>query len=107
MPVDLFQNCLRELVPFQQMPKVKQGRGIRHVFYTQIDSSKGVPWIDRAIELVRPHAGEITLGGDTDFTLTGGLDRWDQEGIKFIFAMDAHPKVVALAESLSEKNWER
>src|SRR6266403_5305948 len=27
-----------------------------------------VPWIDRAIELVRPRAGEITLRGDTDFT---------------------------------------
>jgi hypothetical protein len=66
-----------------------------------------VPWIDRAIELVRPHAGEITLRGDTDFTLTGELDRWDQGGIKFIFGMDAHRKVVALAESLSEESWER
>jgi hypothetical protein len=34
-----------------------------------------VPWIDRAIELVRPNAGEITLRGDTDFTLTAELDR--------------------------------
>jgi hypothetical protein len=34
-----------------------------------------VPWIDRAIELVRPYAGEITLRGDTDFTLSGELDR--------------------------------
>ena len=65
-----------------------------------------VPWIDRAIELVRPHAGEITLRGDTDFTLTGELDRWDQEGIKFIFGMDAHRKVVTLAESLPEESWE-
>src|SRR5678815_5412628 len=40
MPVDLLQNCLRKLVPFQQMPKVKQGRGIRHIFHTQINSSK-------------------------------------------------------------------
>ena len=52
-----------------------------------------VPWIDRAIELVRPHAAEITLRGDTDFTLSGELDRWDSQGIKFIFGMDAHPKV--------------
>ena len=65
-----------------------------------------VPWIDRAIELVRPHAGKITLRGDTDFTLTGELDRWDLDGIKFIFGMDAHPKVVALAVSLSEGSWE-
>ena len=31
-----------------------------------------VPWIDRAIDLVRPHAGEITLR-DTDFTLSDEL----------------------------------
>ncbi len=36
-----------------------------------------VPWIDRAIELLRPRAAEITLRGDTDFTLSAELDRWD------------------------------
>ena len=65
-----------------------------------------VPWIDRAIELVRPRAGEITLRGDTDFTLSAELDRWDSQGIKFIFGMDAHPKVVQLAESLPETTWQ-
>ena len=64
-----------------------------------------VPWIDRAIELVRPRAAEITLRGDTDFTLSAELDRWDGQGIKFIFGMDAHPKVVQLAESLPETAW--
>jgi hypothetical protein len=64
-----------------------------------------VPWIDRAIELLRPRAGEITLRGDTDFTLSAELDRWDSQGIKFIFGMDAHPKVVQLAESLPETTW--
>jgi Transposase DDE domain group 1 len=64
-----------------------------------------VPWIDRAIKLVAPHAGQITLRGDTDFTLTGELDRWDEQGIKFIFGMDAHPKVVNLAEAVSERAW--
>jgi hypothetical protein len=64
-----------------------------------------VPWINRAIALVRPHAGQITLRGDTDFTLTGELDRWDGEGIKFIFGMDAHPKVVQLAEGLAPEGW--
>jgi hypothetical protein len=34
-----------------------------------------VPWIDRAIEFVRPYAGQITLRGDTDFTLSAQLDR--------------------------------
>ena len=64
-----------------------------------------VPWIDRAIELVQPHAGAITLRGDTDFTLTGELDRWDGQGIRFLFGMDAHPKVVGLAEALPASAW--
>ena len=34
-----------------------------------------VPWIDRAIKLVAPLAGQITLRGDTDFSLTGELDQ--------------------------------
>jgi hypothetical protein len=54
---------------------------------------------------VAPHAGEITLRGDTDFTLTGELDRWESQGIKFLFGMDAHPKVVQLAEALPEEAW--
>jgi len=64
-----------------------------------------VPWIDRAIDQVRPVAGRITLRGDTDFTHTAQLDRWDQSGIFFIMGMDAHPKVVGSAEALSERSW--
>ena len=64
-----------------------------------------VPWIDRAVELVAPYAGEITLRGDTDFGLTGELDRWDGKAVKFLFGMDAHPKVVKLAEALPEEAW--
>jgi hypothetical protein len=65
-----------------------------------------VPWIDRAVDLVRPYAGEITLRGDTDFTLSGELDRWDEQGLKFIFGLDAHPKVVALADALAPEAWQ-
>ena len=64
-----------------------------------------VPWIDRAIHLVRPVAGRITLRGDTDFTHTAQLDRRDQEGIFFILGMDAHPKVVQLVEGLAGPSW--
>jgi hypothetical protein len=65
-----------------------------------------VPWIDRAIELVKPGAGQITLRGDTDFSCTAQLDRWDGQGTKFILGLDAHPKVVALAEALSARAWQ-
>jgi hypothetical protein len=64
-----------------------------------------VRWIDRAIALVKPVAGQITLRGDTDFTHTAQLDRWDQAGIGFILGMDAHPKVVGLAQALGERSW--
>ena len=71
-----------------------------------LTSSDGcVEWIDRAIGLVSPHAGSITLRGDTDFTLTGELDRWDEAGVGFVLGMDAHPKVVRLAGELPEEAW--
>ena len=44
-----------------------------------------VKWIDRAVELVRAHAGKICLRGDTDFSLTENFDRWDEEGTGFIY----------------------
>jgi hypothetical protein len=70
-----------------------------------VSHQDSVPWIDRAIELVKPVAGRITLRGDTDFTHTAQLDRWDRGGVFFILGMDAHPKVVGLAEALSERSW--
>jgi len=70
-----------------------------------VSHQDSVTWIDRAINLVRPVAGRITLRGDTDFTHTAQLDRWDQSGMLFILGMDAHPKVVQLAEALSERSW--
>ena len=56
--------------------------------------------------LVGPSAWlKKTPRGDTDFTLSAELDRWDEQGVKFIFGMDAHPKVVNLAEALPEQAW--
>lgn len=48
-----------------------------------------------------------TARGDTDFTHTAQLDRWDAAGRFFILGMDAHPKVVVLAEALPESAWQR
>lgn len=64
-----------------------------------------VAWIDRAIALVQPHAGSITVRGDTDFTHTAELDRWDDDGTNFILGMDAHAKVRGLAEALPADAW--
>ena len=58
--------------------------------------------LDKMIALCR-HAGfrGITVRGDTDFTQTKHLDRWDSAGdVRFIFGIDAMPNLVALAEDL-------
>ena len=74
----------------------------------QVASQSGsVEWIDRAVKLVAPVAGTVTIRGDTDFTHSAHLDRWDQEGRYFILGMDAHPKVRELAEELPAKAWTR
>jgi Transposase DDE domain group 1 len=69
--------------------------------------SGSVEWIDRAADLVEPVAGTVTIRGDTDFTHTAHLDRWHQAGRHFILGMDAHPKVVGLAQALPASAWKK
>jgi hypothetical protein len=66
-----------------------------------------VEWIDRAAELVGEVAGSVTIRGDTDFSHTAQLDRWNAAGLKFILGMDAHPKLVQLAQGLEPGAWTR
>jgi hypothetical protein len=63
--------------------------------------------IDQAAELVMQVAESVTFRGDTDFTHSAHLDRWDQEGHHFILGIDAHPKLVQLAEGLEKSAWQR
>jgi hypothetical protein len=72
-------------------------------------SYEGASWyLDRAARLCR-QAGfkRILLRGDTDFTQTRRLDRWDGDGYRFIFGMDARPNLVDLAENLPKTAWKR
>ena len=63
---------------------------------------------DRAIEVCR-RAGfrRIVLRGDTDFTQTRHLDRWDEQQVQFVFGMDARANVVKLAEEVPTADWQR
>jgi len=70
-----------------------------------VSHSGSVEWIDRAVERVSEVAGSVTIRGDTDFTHTEQLDRWDSAGRKFILGIDAHPKLVGLAEALEKQAW--
>jgi len=65
-------------------------------------------WIDKAIDLCR-RAGfrKVTVRGDTDFSQTTELDRWDAAGTTFVFGIDAMRNLVKTAESLPQKGWKR
>jgi hypothetical protein len=58
---------------------------------------------DKAAALCR-RAGfrKITFRGDTDFSQTRHLDRWDQGAIRFIFGIDAMANLKGLAERLPD-----
>jgi hypothetical protein len=58
-------------------------------------------YFDRAIAFCR-RAGfqKIHLRGDTDFSQTKHLDRWDADGATFTFGIDASPALKKLAENL-------
>jgi hypothetical protein len=63
-------------------------------------------YFDEAIALCRKAGFEtIRLRGDTDFTQTEHLDRWDADGVKFTFGIDATPALYALAEELPLSAW--
>ncbi len=62
--------------------------------------------LDQAVVLVR-RAGfvKVTLCGDTDFSQTEHLDRWDGDGVEFVFGFDAKANLVNMADSLPEEAW--
>ncbi len=62
-----------------------------------------VDYFDRAIALCR-QAGfkEIRLRGDTDYALTGQFDRWDDDGVRFVFGFDARINLIEAAESADD-----
>jgi len=70
-------------------------------------SSEGAArYIDRALDLCDT-AGfrDILIRGDTDFTQTKHLDRWQARGPRFIFGMDAMPNLTEIADNLPEELW--
>lgn len=60
-------------------------------------------YLDRGIELCR-RAGftDILLRGDTDFSQTQHLDRWDDDGVHFVFGYDARSNLKTRAADLDD-----
>jgi hypothetical protein len=69
-------------------------------------SSEAGPWIDRAIDTVASVFEKVWLRGDTDFSLTEHLDRWDQR-VSFVLGYNAYANLVEQAEALPRKAWRR
>ena len=69
-------------------------------------SKDAARWIDRAIKRVAPKFKKLLVRGDTDFSLTEYLDKWD-EMADFIFGYDARPNLVNMAEALDQSDWTR
>ncbi len=49
----------------------------------------------------------ITFRGDTDFSQTEHLDRWDAAGVRFLFGYDARANLITAADALPETAWMR
>ena len=66
-------------------------------------SQNAFNYLDKAADLCRA-AGfkKIRFRGDTDFSQTRYLDRWDDEGITFVFGINAMPNLVEIAQNLPE-----
>jgi hypothetical protein len=60
-------------------------------------------YLDRAVALCRRGGfRRVTIRGDTKFTQTKHLDRWDADGVRFIFGMDARENLKELAGHLDD-----
>jgi hypothetical protein len=64
-------------------------------------------YFDRSIRLCRRGGfRKILLRGDTDFTQTERLDRWDAAGdVRFIFGIDAMSNLYEITENLPQNAW--
>ena len=47
----------------------------------------------------------ITFRGDTDFSQTAHLDRWDAAGVRFVFGYDARANLIREADALPARAW--
>ena len=63
-------------------------------------------WLDQAVALCRRGGfRKVRLRGDTDFTQAGELDRWDADGVEFVFGIDAMANLRQIADELPRTAW--
>jgi len=63
--------------------------------------------IDRAIRVCREGGfRQILVRGDTDFTQTKHLDRWDGDGVQFLFGVNVNANLHVVADDLPASAWQ-
>jgi hypothetical protein len=67
--------------------------------------SDAVPWLERAIALMKPVSGRVCLRGDSAFSLTEQFDAWTTRGIDFVLSYDSCKNLIALADALPDEAW--
>jgi hypothetical protein len=71
-----------------------------------ISSEGAAKYIDKAMDLSDTGGfRNILIRGDTDFSQTRHLDRWDARGARFIFGINAMPNLMKKADNLAEELW--
>ncbi len=70
-------------------------------------SSEGAPHaLDKAIQLCKDAGfNDVLLRGDTDFSMTAYLDRWDESRVRFVFGYDANRSFVDRADNIHEGDY--
>jgi Transposase DDE domain group 1 len=65
--------------------------------------------VDRALDVCfRGGFRKVLLRGDTDFSQTEHLDRWNRSGyVTFIFGYDSKPNLQDLADALPDRAWQQ
>ncbi len=68
---------------------------------------RAAPVFDLAIALCR-EAGftDILLRGDTDFALTAAFDAWSASKVRFVFGIDASPKLIGIAQEQDDSAYQ-
>lgn len=63
-------------------------------------------YFDKSVQLCR-RAGfrRVRLRGDTDFSQTQHLDRWNDDNVEFVFGYDAAANLVKIAKHLDDSAW--
>lgn len=70
-------------------------------------NTNAAAWMDYGIRWARDKAGfeSVLLRGDTAFALTKNFDRWTNDGVHFVFGIQAHEQFLKRAQAIPEEAW--